>query len=940
MAESLSGKQLSAIQRTKRRPELQSLLFQKAKGLAWFDEFEKEGFLNPENHPRPVPAKQEGYVVVPLWPITEYLVTVSSELNVSGNERYAQKFLNLIQLVTMHAKDNNYGNYRTWRQFAKIIQNIPVSIINVDDLSLIDYWLEDKYERGLVADELGTKWLPQLLEQNNKQSLEIAFGLCGLIFNLRFLKKSDLSAKPETFFRFKTWYAEEISKKIAKQAGAKLGPPAVKLFEDNLALMVNKLENDEWSYLWRPAIEEHEQNGRSAEAHDVLVSSFRDCLLGYIEVAPLSAAEYVRNLLSQDLKMLRRVAIYCVDQKYDHLKSLLSIIITKEYINGIYRHELWHLLHNHYQDFEISHKQMVLELIQDIVVSDEEGATRESATAYQKTIWLSAIRDNDETINTLYKEYVEIGREEPKHPDFSSYMSTYWGRSESPIPLEQLAALDIDSLVATICSYKDDGKKFGEPGFEGLVGAFEEVVKSKSDRLYLDFGKFKNCDLAFIYPLIEVYRKLWNEKKELPWKKIWEALLNFCEFLVLEESFWGEEREKERAHFVANRHWIVGAVATLIKDGVESKEYFFDSIFNEQAERILRILLARQKGEEFNNESDAVFVSINSPRGKCLEAFINLTLHSCRLEQERRSSHEESWEHYGELYDAELMRYRANEYEFATLITNYLPNFLYMNREWVKLNLSAIFDQANHQKWLCAMQGYSYVGTVYPEVYEHLKNHGDFIVALDDKKLKDHVHDRVVENIVVACLNDFEEIGSKNTLINALIERNRLSEMRQLIWFIWTLYRKGDEKVQIMAFKLFPLLLSKCDENTREGKILLSKLCDWMVFINHIDPTNKQWLLKIAAYAGEDHNSGDVLTNLARLSKTQPEEAYEVLMKMLESYSEDYPEEDLKEILRNLLLKGIMGKRKAKDIVDAYIKHGNDQPRKWLNEIDSSLEST
>ncbi len=90
MAESLSGKQLSAIQRTKRRPELQSLLFQKAKGLAWFDEFEKEGFLNPENHPRPVPAKQEGYVVVPLWPITEYLVTVSSELNVSGNERYAQ----------------------------------------------------------------------------------------------------------------------------------------------------------------------------------------------------------------------------------------------------------------------------------------------------------------------------------------------------------------------------------------------------------------------------------------------------------------------------------------------------------------------------------------------------------------------------------------------------------------------------------------------------------------------------------------------------------------------------------------------------------------------------------------------------------------------------------------------------------------------------------
>ena len=77
-------------------------------------------------------------------------------------------------------------------------------------------------------------------------------------------------------------------------------------------------------------------------------------------------------------------------------------------------------------------------------------------------------------------------------------------------------------------------------------------------------------------------------------------------------------------------------------------------------------------------ESDAVFVSINSPRGQSLAALINITLRKCRLpDHENLNDHSDVWTHFQTYYDAELDRIDIPEYEFVTIVTNYLPNFLY-----------------------------------------------------------------------------------------------------------------------------------------------------------------------------------------------------------------------------------------------------------------------
>ena len=931
----LNIKEKDLLNRVLTKPELQPFFFRKLKGLHWFNALNDSGFLAPEKNPKPEPVKEEGSVNIPNWPVTEYLVVTSEELSISENTQYANKFIELIRRITKHAMTEKYSNYRTWWQLAKVIRNIPSYLINLEDMDLIDYWLDDPFERGLVAEDIGEKWLSNLLEEEDKHSHQIALRLMDCVYKVKFVdNKYGSSEKKEPTLRYDSYYAERITKKVAKLSGLKLGLPAVELFQSRLVSILDVCNNDSWSSIWRKAIEEHEQNSRLNHTDDVIVVAYRDCLLGLVENNIQAAMDYIRSLFNDQYQTLQRVAIYAVDKRYIELKDMVDSVVSAKYFSGNYRHELWHFLNNNFKDINVDQQKRVLQIIEGLDVTDEDSSVNERATAYKRAIWLSAIKDFDDKLTHLYKTYTNVAGAEPEHPDFSSYMTVGWVDHKSPISIEHLFSLNVDTLVQTINSYKDTGRsRYGESGLEGLVKAFKDIVKTKAIDIYPDLLKFADSDLAFIYPLIEAYRELWSEKKELPWNDVWPHLLNFCLDLVKKDGFWSIEKAKERSHFVANRHWIVGAIGRLIEDGTKSDNHAFDKNLLSEAKEVLLVLLERQEGEEFKLDSDAVLVAINSPRGHCLEGLVNLTLRSCRLEHKEYGNHAQVWSQYKDIYEAELKRSARGEYEFVTIVAMFLPNFDYMSREWVSSHLSDIFDQSNYQKWLCAMQGYIHVSTVYEMFYKYLKINGDFLKALDDDNLKKRVNERIIKSIAIAYINNFEDVKQPDSLIAILLNRKNMDELMQLVWFVWTLRDKENEKLREKVYELWPRLLEIADVSTKEGRILASSLCHWAAFVDKIDPVVESWLLEIAAYAEENHNAYDLLHSLAEISDTQPIETQKVWIKMLESYSYDYPEEAFRRIFKNLIALGTDGERKAKEVVDAYIRYGLERPRAWLNEI-------
>lgn len=935
MAELLTPKQKSAIARAVQNPDLRPILFRKAVGVQWFTAFEETGFLVPTEIPPPVPARDEGYVNIPVWPITDYLVATSDQLDDPQNENYAKRILEFIRAATLHAKEREFGNYRAWWQFSKIVRNIPPQLIDQTDLALFAYWLDDKYERGLVAENLGEHWLVDLLAKRDEHCNTLAMELLQMLYRVMFVdKRHGASDRKEAILRFDDWHAKKITKKAAPISGQIIGREAVEIFRIGLEQILKTLNNDRWSSLWRSAIEDHEQNHAADDAEDIFVEGMRDALLAFVNERPAEARTYVAELLECPFETVKRIAIFTLDKGYQQLGELTGQALAARYFTSNFRHELWHLLHNHYLQFSVKNRALVLDTIGRLVEMDEDGQQRSGATAYQRAIWLTAIHQYGDDEEKLYQECIDVVGGAPEHPDFSSYMTSGRVDHESPIPKDELLSMEVDELVKWLEAYKDPGK-FREPGIEGLTKALRQVVKAEPIRYFTQLHKFANLDLAYVYGVLEAYGELWTEKAQAPWDEIWKNLLAFCEEVIQQDRFWSEENAQKRDHFVANRYWVVGSIGRLIENGTRSDDHAFSEQYLNQAQAILIVLLQKEKGEEFKPDSDAVSISINSPRGRCLEAFINLSLRVCRLADRQGDGHLEVWRNIEPTYNAELARPDIGEYEFATLVVNYLPNFLYMSKEWVLANLGRIFDQQNYQKWLCAMNGYAYVNTVRKDIYEHLKKQGHFVRALDDENLKDRVAEKIIQNIAIAFVDNFELVDEDSSLIHQLLERRKLSELSQMIWFMWTLRKEGDTKVRGKVFELWPRLLGVIDTNSQKGKKLASRLSTWSVFVDEVNEMNKPLILAVAGYAEHDYNSHDLLEMIARTSKAQPREAYKIWSKLLEGTCTDFPEEAVRTALKNLSQSGAEGVRLAKNIVSAYLKGGIERPSIWLKELES-----
>ena len=91
--------------------------------------------------------------------------------------------------------------------------------------------------------------------------------------------------------------------------------------------------------------------------------------------------------------------------------------------------------------------------------------------------------------------------------------------------------------------------------------------------------------------------------------------------------------------------------------------------------------------------------------------------------------------------------------------------------------------------------------------------------------------------------------------------------------------------------------------------------------------------MTIAPYAEVDYNSYDLLKTISKLSANYPYDVKDIWLEMLSEYSYDYPEEAIRDALKNFLRHGKTGEKAAKEIVSAYLKHGVERPVEWLDEI-------
>lgn len=955
--DNLTKEEEKALALIKNDPVLQPLFFTEIKGLKWFFPLQEKGYFNPEKLPPPKPSGQEGYITIPLWEVVDYLVKTAPELNTEKDKLYYKEFLSIVENATQYAKKNEFSNYQVWWRFAEILLYIPHELMGSETINALDYWLEDKYDTDLVAQTIGEKLLPKLLSKQDRDAACIASGLLSKLFRISF------KPYPYTFkekwqkahLRFDNYWAKRIIETVAFRVGKCLGRKGVTVFYNELIGVLKKLKKDRYSSVWQPAIENHDQNSFHDDAENLLVLAYRNSLTGFIESSHEEAEKYLRKILNSEYETIQRIAIYHIGKGKKLYEEFWDCIIDEKFFQENLRHETWQFLNLNYQFFSNKQRENTLDIIRKKDRKDENGNILKKASAYTRSNWLAAVKDYGENEKILHRREVEVAGGESEHPSFSSYMTS--GQAEivspsSPYTIKELNEMEIADLVNELKSFKG-ASGWEKPSVFGLSQSFKDAIVSNPSRYSEHLDEFKDLDLAYVHSVISAYSDLWQKKTNLLWDDTWHHLLQYISKVLEREDFWdtNDNNNDGRNEYVSNRNDVVKSISTLIRGRAQSDDDAFNKKHYNKVKDILKYLLKNQKGDPFNKDDnfDALTIAINSPRGQCLEALINVALQHCRLADKKNDgNHAKAWKEFQPYFDTELKQKSNVNYEFFALLPRRIPNFLYMSENWLMKNLEVIFNQNDNKKWTCAMHGYTYLSRFDTEVYQHLKSHGHIIRALNDEDLPRNCSIRFVQNAVYSFLSDKERLGDEDSLIRILLSRGKSYEIREIIHFISSFRPKEREKIIPKVYELWPRI-QKIVRNigfpSNDGRGLVSSLCQWIEFLDQIDDENKEWLLEIAPYVHFNHSSHDFLKNLAKISKRNPFEVNQILQAMIDGVSEHTygfigSDKQIKTILENLVDKGKeKGKREAEETVGKFAKKSMFHPSNILSEIRNETET-
>jgi hypothetical protein len=928
----LTVQEINLLQKVKREPALRPYFFKKIKNIKWFSALENEGFFSVDEMPKIV-QNESGTYRFPPWPTIEYLVKASEAL--TDNQNLIANFLFIVKTCSEKDFGNQYHNsYLLWN-FAKIYRNIPFEQFSIDDISIVETWFSDTFNHDLVSDDVAKLLLTALENISTPEIKTNALKLLSILFQVKRVEHNT-DRRSEISINLQSHSKDKLVIEIGQKIGSELGKEGIDILFHSLAEAVEIIAADNYSHIWRSAIEEHSQNSSYREKEHLLIVVCRETLVGYGEQASNEKlCELLKGLLEHPLSIVKRIAIHSYNHFFAKIgNNLIDNILSPEFFKSNFRHEMWHIFQKNFDRFSDAQKNKLLNSIEAQSIRDNG-----LPSYYYQAEWLLAISEHDDVARgKLDYALAQLNGTVPEHPDFTSYTSSRaYGVGESPIPLERLKEAmtrSIDELIAIVNNYRPSDSPF-EPGIEELVRSFKLLIYDEAKTIHYELNKLEKLNVPFIYEVIQAYSEIWKDtKKPQPnWEEVWPSLLQFIYNILTEEKFWSEDDGNDDA-FIGRKAWIVSRVCGFIGDGCKRDEHAFDIKHVGLAKNILQNVLENQKGDEFSCDSDAVSISINSNRGQCLEALINLALFECRFSNRQDQEHLAVWNKYSPLFTTELNEVKS--LEFRTLLPMYLRNFKWLSNEWFEQSFNTIFTDELDLACICALQGYGYNNYLEPLMYEYLKKSDNFEKILDHDLLGEKIERRYINFGLIPYIFKDEPLDDQSSLIYRLIKRNKTDEFNELISLISHSFIQH-ENTKNKAQELFPIVLKIFNDETLESKKVLSNLVDWANFLDFSNNDHIAWLIQIAPYAELDHNAHDFMKVIEKISDVNPQKAIDVWKSLLTAVpSYPYPEKSYINIYKNLLRAGLI--RETKNIVDTYITYGLHSPAEWFRLAEDSLQ--
>ncbi len=466
---------------------------------------------------------------------------------------------------------------------------------------------------------------------------------------------------------------------------------------------------NDFSYIWRAAIEDHDQN-RTFSIRDPLITAVRDASELICKEWPDKTPEVVACLEKREWDIFRRIVL--------HLLRVLPAIPPDQIERRLtdyelfekpsFRHEYFHLAEERFGFISSVGQNTILRWIMDAkdlkeyLAKQKEGWTQEQKerrTRYWQYERLWPLRSY--LAEPVASQFEQLRRAfgEPEHPSFTSYVSTWMGNPESPKSLQDFELMTVSEIVTFLSEWKPTGK-WRDPTPDSLGLVLRAVVTGKPEKFTAEIDKFigRNLDPTYIRNLIAGFNQATSKGVRVDHN----AVFKLCGWVVgREPTIPGREVPQGlREGLEIDLDWNASRreIADLLEK-VFNEEIGLPSDFRSTVWDLIEPL-TRDPEPDLEYEAkyggknmDPLTLSINTIRGKALHSVMNYALWLCRdvkAREKRRPSFADMPEVRAVLED-HLDINRDRTQTSRAVYGQWISRLGYMDKDWVQANLDKIF---------------------------------------------------------------------------------------------------------------------------------------------------------------------------------------------------------------------------------------------------------
>jgi len=474
---------------------------------------------------------------------------------------------------------------------------------------------------------------------------------------------------------------------------------------------------DDYSYIWRPAIEDHEQNVHE-DQRDTLVTAIRDCALTLLSESPSLFVDLMEILDSQQWFVFTRILLFVLADSPAATQDAIAKYSTDPYLFseiGV-RHEYSRLLQKRFRGLTNEQQDAILIIIESgpekstfqrhVVRAFDREATESELLAYVRRWqfdWLSFIKDD---LPDHWKiRFIDLKKEfvEPEHPDFPVFTSSGLGLGPGGprVPPDAADTVTVEALLDKISAHvnrteplndeiRDMAERLGnlsEEDRKAIERSANEIVLLPPTAIDTLVSKLvtpiADGTEPSAGPLLQLLQGISQRIPKVEDTEVRASLLELTSRIV--------------SHFVPDRQ-------ELIRDELVP-------MLVEIMQRLLTVLRADRHParRQFSQELEPLTAAINTPSGRILDSAVKLAV----FERKNQGSAvlEPHW-----LLDAlsHLLLTLPNDERLISAILGYrFPWLVYLFSRWASDHAEMIFPTSPglRRRWEAAWFSYvSYAG--------------------------------------------------------------------------------------------------------------------------------------------------------------------------------------------------------------------------------------